>query len=182
MPVGASLEGYLFPDTYRVAKKTPVESLVQKMLRRFEQKFPTSWRDQLQAQGHSVYQVVILASIIEKEVPDDADRAKVADIFWRRLKIGQALQADSTINYLTGKATPSVSAADLAINSPYNTYRYRGLPPGPISNPGESALQAAVYPSSNQYWYFLTTPDGQVIYSKTYAQHVAAKQRYLKSF
>lgn len=178
-PVASTLEGYLFPDTYRVAKGAPVETLIRKMLQRFEQKFLPDWRLAMSRRGYTVYQAVILASIVEREVSADEDRALVADIFWRRLGTGQGLEADSTINYITGKSTPSVSAKDLAINSPYNTYRYKGLPPGPISNPGESALKAVVYPKPNQFWYFLTTPDGKVIYSKTYADHLKAKNKYL---
>ncbi len=175
-----TLEGYLFPDTYRLYRQAALESLVLKMLTNFTQKFAPAWRQQLAAREITLNQAVILASIVEREVQSDEDRAMVADIFWRRLQVGQALQADSTINYVTGKGDPAVSAQDLSLNSPYNTYRYRGLPPGPISNPGESALRAVVYPRQNPYWYFLTTPQSKVIYSKTFAEHTVAKQRYLK--
>lgn len=104
----------------------------------------------------------------------------VADIFYKRLVKGMALQADSTVNYVSGKSVSQASADDLKIDSPYNTYRYKGLPPGPICNPGLSAILAAIYPTPNPYWYFLTTPDGKVIYSKTHDEHVAAKAKYYK--
>jgi len=179
-PAASSLEGYLFPDTYRFYREATVADLVTKMLINFQHKFTPSWLASIKAQQRTVHEVVTLASIVEREVSGQPDRELVADIFWRRLKIGQGLQADSTINYITGKKTASVSLDDLKLNSPYNTYRYRGLPPGPISNPGESALRAVLYPTPNQYWYFLTTPEGKVIYSKTFEEHKAAKQKYLK--
>lgn len=179
-PAKASLEGYLFPDTYRVFCDATVGDLVRKMLVNLGAQFPPAWRTQLKGRGYNPYQGLTLASIVEKEVPGDLDRAMVADIFWRRLVAGQGLEADSTVNYVTGKSTPSLSAADLAINSPYNTYRHRGLPPGPISNPGQSAIRAVVYPQANQYWYFLTTSEGRVIYSKTFAEHQRAKAKYLR--
>jgi len=176
----SSLEGYLFPDTYRVYRDADQTKIIGKMLVNFQNKFSTGWLAELKRRGLTVNQVVTMASIIEKEVPTDGDRAIVADIFWRRLSIGQALQADSTVNYVTGGNAAAVTAADLQVKSPYNTYLHKGLPPGPISNPGSSALQAALFPKANPYWYFLTTPDGQVIYSKTFVEHRAAKQRYLK--
>jgi UPF0755 protein len=180
MPPIASLEGYLFPDTYRQYRDSEPVDLIVKMLRNFGKKFLPNWQKDLSKRGYTTHQAVILASIVEREVPNYEDRALVADIFWRRIEAGRGLEADSTINYITGKKTPSVSAKDLAISSPYNTYRYRGLPPGPISNPGESALKAVIFPTANQYWYFLTTPTGQVIYSRTFEEHKKAKLQYLK--
>jgi len=100
-------------------------------------------------------------------------------LFLRRLEIGMMLQADSTINYVTGKKTPSVSYDDLEIDSPYNTYKVQGLPPGPISNPGMAAIRAVYEPEPNDYFYFLTTPEGEVIYARTFNEHVANKNRYL---
>jgi UPF0755 protein len=179
-PTSASLEGYLFPDTYRIYKNSQPSDLVLKMLINFANKFKTEWREKLMSRGYNVFQAVTLASIVEKEVAHTEDRKLVADIFWRRLAAGRGLEADSTINYITGKNSASASAADLKINSPYNTYRYRGLPPGPICNPGETALEAVANPTPNNYWYFLTTKTGQVIYSRTFEEHKLAKQKYLK--
>ncbi len=175
-----SLEGYLFPDTYRIFKDATVADVVKRMLNNFEKKFLPQWRAEIKNRGLNIHQVVTLASIVEREVKTDPDRAIVADIFWRRFKVGMGLEADSTVNYITGKSLPSVSYNDLSVDSPYNTYKYRGLPPGPISNPGTASLKAVVYPQPNEYWYFLTTPAGQVIYSKTYAEHLQAKWKYLK--
>ncbi len=120
-----------------------------------------------------------VAALAAGDLPEQ-DRALVADLFWRRLKIGMALQADSTVNYITGKNDSVVSLIDLQKDSPYNTYKNKGLPPGPINNPGLSAIRAAIYPKANQYWYFLTTKDGQVIYSRTFEEHVANKRKWLK--
>lgn len=174
-----NLEGYLFPDTYRVYRSASPEDILQRMLETFTQKFQAAWPAQLAGRGQTVSEVVILASIVEREVRTEPDRALVADIFWRRLKAGGRLEADSTINYLTGKNLPAVTSQDLAIDSPYNTYRYSGLPPGPISNPGAASLKAVVAPTSNANWYFLTTPAGEVIYSETFEEHKRAKQKYL---
>lgn len=179
-PSGVDLEGYLFPDTYRFyADATPTD-IVTALLETFDRRVDADLRAAMARQGRTLHETLTLASIVEREVPTPADRRIVADIFWRRLDAGIALQADSTVNYLTGKKTPSISAADRAIQSPYNTYQVRGLPPGPIGNPGLDAVQAATQPTPNSYWYFLTTPDGDVIYSRTFAEHVAAKQKYLR--
>ncbi len=178
-PANASLEGYLFPDTYRVYWQSKPRDLVSKMLDNFVKKFKPEWRLELEKRGYSMWQAVILASIVEKEVAGEEDRRLVADIFWRRFEVGMGLEADSTINYITGKKLPAVSLEDTKLDSLYNTYKYRGLPPGPICNPGETALRAVVYPQNNNYWYFLTTPGGEVIYSKTFEEHKKAKAQYL---
>lgn len=179
-PESATLEGYLFPDTYRFFRKTSADEIIRKMLARFNEQFDVQLRERLRVEGRGVFDVVTMSSIVEREVRTDPDRAMVADIFWRRLAAGIPLQADSTVNYVTGKKTPGISLADRDIDSPWNTYRYRGLPKGPISNPGRAALIAAVNPQPNQYWYFLTTPEGEVIYSKTNDEHAAAKRKYLR--
>jgi UPF0755 protein len=178
-PAGVSLEGYLFPDTYRFYKDATANEVVRRILDNFKQKtegllVPTALHDK------TVHEAVTLASILEDEVREDADRAKVADIMDRRLKAGMALQVDSSVNYVTEKNVPSISSADRAIDSLWNTYKYKGLPPSPIGNPGLSALRAALAPAANAYVYFLTTPNGMVIYSKTLEEHNAAKAKYLK--
>jgi len=176
----ATLEGFLFPDTYRIYYDAKAEEIIQKMLDNFNRKLTIKMREDIKKSGRTIFEVVTLASILEKEVPNKEDQAKVADLFYRRLKVGIPLQADSTVNYITGKKVNRISKEDAKIDSPYNTYKYRGLPPGPISNPGLGAIEAAIYPIKNNYWYFLTTPDGQVIFSKTLEEHNAAKARYLK--
>ncbi len=179
-PRNLDLEGYLFPDTYRVYGNSLPEDIVKKLLDNFGIKLSSELRQEIKRQNKTIHEILTLASIIEKEVSGDQDRKMVADIFYKRLKAGMALQSDATVNYLTGKGTTRPSSNDLQIESLYNTYRYRGLPPGPICNPSLSAIMAAIYPQANSYWYFLTTPDGKVIYSKTYDEHLKAKARYYK--
>ncbi len=179
---GIFLEGYLFPDTYRIYEQSTAADIVEKCLENFARQYVAETakeqRKQMEEQ-YGIHGVVTLASILEREVKGSQDRRMAADIFYRRMKSGMPLQADSTINYITGKSDPSARAADLAIDSPYNTYRHKGLPPGPIGNPGLDALQSAFNPLANPYWFFLTTPDGEVIYSKTFEEHVKNKIKYL---
>lgn len=180
LPENRSLEGYLFPDTYRFFADVTAEEMVQKMLDAFSQKaMPVLSRTSLH--GLSLDEKVILASIIEREVQTANDMKIAAGIFLKRISIGMPLQADSTVNYVTGGSKPAVSLAETKIKSPYNTYQTAGLPPGPISNPGVNALTATIEPTETPYLYFLTAPDGTVIYSKTFAEHVAAKRKYLSS-
>jgi UPF0755 protein len=179
-PNYAGLEGYLFPDTYRISKDASLESVVKKMLDNFDKKLSQDLRDEIKKQGRTIFSVITMASIIEKEVKTYEDRQMVSDIFWRRLRGYMPLQADSTVNYVTGGNAPAVSYADKAVDSPWNTYKNQGLPLGPICNPGLEAIKAAIYPKQNPYLYFLTTPDGQVIYSKTLDEHNKNKAKYLK--
>ena len=179
-PTKMSLEGYLFPDTYRFFYYATVNDIIRKMLNNFDQKLDSELRAAIHAQHKTIFETITMASIIEREVISDKDRAIVSGIFWKRLDIGMPLQADSTINYITGKKTPAVSAEDLKIDSPYNTYKYPGLPPGPISNPGLFAIKAAIYPQSSDYWYFLTDEKGNVHYAEDFESHVRNKNKYLK--
>lgn len=178
-PSGASLEGYIFPDTYFVDGSTSEEGLIRKTLNNFDKKVTQDIRDEIDRQGKTIFEVVTLASIIEREVPEFADKKMIADIFLKRLDAGIGLQSDATVNYVTGKGLAQPSLNDLQVDSPYNTYKYRGLPPGPISNPGIDSIKAVVYPTANDYYYFLTTKDGEVIYSVTYDEHLENKARYL---
>ncbi|MDP2586718.1 MAG: endolytic transglycosylase MltG [Candidatus Komeilibacteria bacterium] len=178
-PASVDLEGYLFPDTYRVFKNSTAQEIIKKMLNNFSQKLTPDLLQEIKRRDKSLFEIITLASIIEKEVRNPDDMRLVADIFYKRLEAGIALQSDATVNYLTGSGRAQSTAEDLKIDSPYNTYKYRGLPPGPISNPGLNAIMAAIYPTPNQYYYFLTTDDGQVIYSKTYDEHLANKRKYL---
>jgi len=178
-PADANLEGYLFPDTYRFYPNSSAADVVGKLLGTFGEKTKEHWTpDQLH--GRSVHEVLTMASILEAEVKDEVDRAKIADILFRRLEVGMPLQVDSSVNYITGKNTPSISGNDKSIDSKWNTYKYKGLPPGPIGNPGLASIRATLSPTPNRFWYFLTAPDGTVIYSKTLDEHNAAKTKYLK--
>lgn len=173
-------EGYLFPDTYQIFTDAPVTDLVAKQKANFEAKVTADLRAEISRQDKKFSDVLIMASIIEAEVPHEADRPIVSDIFWSRLKAGVALQSDATLHYVIGGKNPSLTAAELKIDSPYNTYKYKGLPPTPIGNPGLSAIKAAIYPAKTDYFYFLSTPDGKTIFSRTLAEHNAAKAKYLR--
>ncbi len=178
-PRTASLEGYIFPDTYFVDQATTEEDLIAKTLNNFNRRLNSDLRQEIIRQDRSIFEVVTLASIIEREVPSYADKQMIADIFLKRLAAGIGLQSDATINYITGKGLAQPTQADLDIDSPYNTYKYRGLPPGPIANPGIESIEAVLYPTANDYYYFLTTKDGEVIYSRTYQEHLDNKAKYL---
>lgn len=185
-PKNYGLEGYLFPDTYRVYSDASVEEIVIKMLANFDSKLSVKMRQDIKAQGKTIYEIVIMASLIEKEAPinyadsENKDARLVSDIFWGRLKTGQALQSDATLSYLLSDNNSSHSGSDLEIDSPYNSYKYPGLPPTPICNPGLKALEAAIYPIKTDYNYFLTSRDGKIYYARTYDEHLSNKYKYLK--
>ncbi len=171
------LEGYLFPETYRFFSDASAEDVVGKMLRQMDDEVSPLWFPDSEL---TLHEILTLASMIEREVRTDADRALVADIFLRRLDTGMALQADSTVNYVTGSNTPSVSNKDRQIDSRWNTYLYPGLPPGPIASPGLASITAVVFPEANEYWYFLTDAEGVVHYARTNDEHNANKANYLR--
>lgn len=179
-PTKIGLEGYLFPDTYRVAKNAKPEEVARVMLENFDKKLTAEMRKDIAAQGNTIFDIVRMASIVEKEVPHEEDRPVIAGILWKRLDIGMALQVDSTLNYATGGKNPALTNDELKIDSPYNTYKYRGLPPTPIGNPGLSALRAAIYPQRTAYLYFLSGKDGKTYFGKTLDEHNENKGRYLK--
>ncbi len=179
-PAKVNLEGYLFPDTYRIYKGSKVEDIISRMLENFGKKLTPDLRMEIKKQDKTIFAIVVIASLIEKEVVSDQDRVVVSGILWKRLKAGIPLQVDATINYITGKNTARVSREETKIDSPYNTYKYRGLPKGPIANPGLSAVRAAIYPKSSPYLYYLSGTDGQIIFSGTLEEHNLAKVKYLK--
>jgi len=179
-PQQQGLEGFLFPDTYRVYEKTTAAEIIEKMLDNFNNKFTEQMRQDTIKGQMTIYQIVTLASIIEKEVRTDSDRKIAAGIFYDRLNLGVALQSDATVNYVTGKKLLQPTNEDINVDSLYNTYKYKGLPPGPICNPSLSSLMAAIYPEKSDYFYFLTRPDGSTVFSKTYEEHLANKRKYLQ--
>lgn len=174
-----SLEGYLFPDTYYFFEDVTAEGAVRRMLENFDRKMKPEWREEIARQGKTIFEIITMASIIEREMYGLEARKMVSDIFWKRLEIGMPLQSDASVNYVTGKKTARPSIDDTRVDSPYNTYKYPGLPLGPISNPSSEAIEAAIYPAPNEYYYFLTTPEGEIIYSKDHDEHVRNKQKYL---
>lgn len=185
-PVNVGLEGYLFPDTYRIFKGADAEYLILKMLSNFDRKLTPEFRQEIQKQHKTVFEIVTMASLIENEVVSEEDRAVVSGILWKRLDEGIPLQVDATIAFIKNQQSKNqnnnskISSEDIKINSPYNTYKYRGLPLGPISNPGISAIKAAIYPQDSPYYYYLSTPDGKTIFSKTLDEQNSAKRKYLK--
>lgn len=173
------LEGFLFPDTYRFTKDDGVENIVQKMLDNFEQKIDGNLRAEIKKSGHNLYEIITMASILEKEVKTNEDRKIVAGIFWDRIKRGQPLESCATIAYILGVDKWRYSYADTRTPSPYNTYLNKGLPPTPINNPGLATILAAVDPVDTQYNYFLTDPATEkTIFSKTFEEHSRNKAKY----
>lgn len=178
-PPREGLEGYLFPDTYRIKQQPEPADVVRKLLDNFDAKLTNAMRSDIHKQGRTVFDVVVLASVLEREVLSDADKKNAADVFLKRLQIGMPLQSDATVNYVTGKQDTRPTLQDIEADSPYNTYRYKGLPPGPISNPGLSSLSAAVYPTSNSYYYFLTKDNGEAVFSRNLDEHNLNRAKYL---
>lgn len=180
-PKSADLEGYLFPDTYRISQDATAEEIINKLLSNFDKKLTPALRAEIKRQKKNVYEIITMASLIEKEVRSTEDMKIVSGIFWDRIKNGLALNSCATLAYILGVNKAQYTLADTKVDSPYNTYKYRGLPPGPIANPGLNAITAAIYPTGTDYNYFLSDPKtGQTIYSRTLDEHNANKYKYLK--
>ena len=179
-PKTASLEGYLFPDTYELKIGEETNILVRKMLVNFDEKLTPEIRSRIKSQGKTIFDIVTIASLLEEEVKTLEDKKIVSGILWKRLKIGMRLQVDATIVYALGNNSGKLSYDDLKIDSFYNTYKYAGLPPGPIANPGLDSIMAAIYPQENSYWYYLSAPDGKTYFSQTLEEHNLKKVKYLK--
>ena len=179
-PAEASLEGFLFPDTYRFKKDLKTEEIVKKFLDNFDKKITPELRAEISRQRKSIFEIIILASIIQQESLNEEEMPQIAGVFVKRLQNNMPLESDATINFITGKQDRQPLYEDLKINSPYNTYLNRGLPPGPICNPGLAAIKAAIYPQIGDYFYFLHPLDGLTIFSKTLEEHNKNKAKYLK--
>jgi len=179
-PQNLSLEGYLFPDTYEIEKDSSLEVIVKKMLLNFNIKLTQDLRGEIEKQRKTIFDIIVMASLLEKEVRGVEDKKIVSGILWKRLENYFPLQVDATIAYITSKKTTQISITETKTESPYNTYKYLGLPVGPICNPGIESIKAAIYPESNEYWYYLSTPEGETIFSKTLLEHNIAKAKYLK--
>ncbi|BAL80599.1 hypothetical protein CSE_04730 [Caldisericum exile AZM16c01] len=171
-------EGYLFPDTYNFYEDMQYDAILKKFLDRFNEVVPKNYEELAKKKGLTKEQAIVLASIVEKEAKFDEDRLLVASVFLNRLSIGMPLQADSTILYALGTHKEWLTKEDYQIDSPYNTYRYAGLPPTPICNPGLKSIMAVVEAPKTDYYYFMTTPDGKAIFSKTLAEHEANLRKY----
>jgi UPF0755 protein len=173
-PKANDLEGYLFPDTYTLPRRTTAAQLVERMIGRFRKVLTPEMTGQAAERGMSVRELVTLASLVEKETAKPEERPLVAGVYTNRLRIGMGLQCDPTVIYalmLAGRYDGNIRRADLQIDSPYNTYRYAGLPPGPIAAPGAASLQAAASPADVPYLYFVSRNDGSHVFSATLEEH-----------
>ena len=173
----AGVEGYMYPTTYTVPVGIKARDLVRIMTREFIERWPPEWDVRVAELGMTRHQVVTLASIIEAEVRYRPDRPYVSAVYHNRLKRRMALQADPTINYAYQRRLRRVWEKNLQIRSPYNTYLHPGLPPGPISQPSDSSIYAALDPAPVGFIYFVAQPDGKHVFSETYADHLAAIRR-----
>ena len=181
LPQGATLEGYLFPDTYEVYGNATPEEIVRKMLDNFAKKVDGDFLEDIKGQDKTVFEVVNLAAIVEREVRKEEEMKKVAGVYQNRLDADMKLQSDATITFITKKKDPQPTYEDTRIASPYNTYLHEGLPPAPIGNPGLQAIKAAVDPAEHDYLYFITKLDtGEAVFAETVEEHGENKERYLK--
>ena len=173
-PAAEDLEGYLFPDTYALPRTTTADQLVARMVAGFEKALTPDIRQAAAARGLGIRQLVTLASIVEKETGNASERPLVAAVYSNRLKIGMGLQCDPTVIYAlerAGRYNGNLTRENLMFDSPYNTYRYAGLPPGPIANPGRSSLAAAAHPADVSYLYFVSRNDGTHAFATTLDEH-----------
>jgi UPF0755 protein len=179
---GGSLEGFLFPDSYSMLRQASVNQLLPKILLNFDTQVNNELRTGFSNQGLSLFQAVTLASLVEREAINDEEMPMLASVFFNRLAISQRLASDPTVQYALGYNTEQntwwtnpLSLADLEIDSPYNTYLYPNLPPGPICSPGLSALRAVAFPAQTPYYYFRAACDGSGnhLFAETYEQHLA---------
>jgi UPF0755 protein len=183
IPKNATLEGFLFPDTYLLPAGSPkAADLIKRMLDDFQRRVTPEIRQQMAAQKHSLYDSLIIGSIVEREAKDPAERPLIAGVYWNRVSKGMGLFADPTVQYAVGKPSnwwPQLSTADLKVNSPYNTYARQGLPPSPICNPGLASIQAAAAPRGD-FLYFVAKNDGsgQHAFARTLDEHNANRAKY----
>ncbi|HZG60620.1 MAG TPA: endolytic transglycosylase MltG [Anoxybacillus sp.] len=173
------LEGYLFPATYSFHEEKPsMETIIETMLDKTEEVL-MKYQVEMGEMEFTPHKLLTMASLIEEEATEKTDREKIASVFYNRLRIGMPLQTDPTVLYALGKHKDRVYYKDLKVNSPYNTYIHNGLPPGPIANAGEMSIRAALKPAETDYMYFLATPTGEVIFTKTLEEHNREKAKYI---
>lgn len=180
-PAATDLEGYLFPETYAVPRDTTAAKLVGLMVERFKQLFTDEMQKAAKSLELTPREAVTLAALVEKETAQPSERPIVAAVYLNRLKIGMAMQADPTVIYAlqrAGRYNGNIRRDDLSFDSPYNTYRYPGLPPGPIASPGLASLQAAVAPANVDYLYFVSRNDGSHVFARTLVEHNENVRQY----
>jgi UPF0755 protein len=174
---GPSLEGYLYPDTYFMAVGSDVRRIAGRMVANLRNHLPSDFSDRAAAAGLSVHEALTLASIIEWEAMTRSESRIISSVYHNRLRRGMLLQADPTVSYALDKGPSRLFYSDLKVDSPYNTYMYTGLPPGPINNPSWESIEAAVQPAATNYLYFVARGDGTHSFSTSLADHLAAKQQ-----
>ncbi len=174
----SNLEGYLYPNTYSFFGGVSLPEIVRTLVQQFHRHVDDSLRQRAAALNLSLHQVVTLASIIEGEAVVDSERAVISAVYHNRLRQGILLQADPTIQYIVPGPPRRLLNRHLAIDSPYNTYRYPGLPPGPVNNPGIASIRAALYPAPVKYIYFVARGDGSHVFSRTLEEHLRAKRDF----
>ncbi|MGG0788148.1 endolytic transglycosylase MltG [Peribacillus simplex] len=175
------LEGYLFPATYDFYEEKPtLESIVIEMLKKTEETLQ-AYESQMDKNDYSVHQMLTFASLVEEEATAQVDRGKIASVFYNRIEEGMPLQTDPTVLYAKGSHKSRVYYKDLEVKSPYNTYKNKGLPPGPIANAGTTSIDAVLKPEKTDYLYFLATPEGEVLYSKTLDDHNNKKAEHISN-
>lgn len=172
----SKLEGYLFPATYEFTPSSDPQTVVNTMLEAFNDAFKPEYYERAAQMNKTVDEIITMASIIERETNSDTERAKVAGVFYNRLNSGKKLESCATVQYILGENKSVLSISDTQIDSPYNTYKYSGLPIGPIASPGEDCIKAALYPDETDAFYFLLGNDGKHIFSKTYEEHLKAME------
>ena len=176
------LEGYLFPDTYYILYNTRKEEIINIMVDRFKTVFSEKYRERTKELGLNVNQVITIASLIEREAANDIERSRIAGVIYNRLKKGMLLQVDAAVIYANTKGEKSIDKVyykTLKVKSKYNTYLYKGLPPGPIASPGKASIEAALYPEKNDYLYYVASGNGHV-FSKTYKEHLNNVNKHIK--
>jgi len=177
---GGRLEGYLFPDTYFVqVGDVTAEAFLTRMLENFRKRVLDGLADDLHASSRSTQEIITMASLIEKETRTDDERPTVSGILWKRLDAGMGLGVDAAVRYIVAKPTGAIIASDLGTDSPYNLRKFRGLPPGPIANPGLASIRAALHPEETDYLYYLHDAQGRIHYAKTNEEHNLNRERYL---
>ncbi|WP_432665293.1 endolytic transglycosylase MltG [Wukongibacter baidiensis] len=169
------LEGYLFPDTYEVTKDSSEKDVILIMLNRFDKVFKEEYYERANELNMSIQDIITLASIIEREARVENERPIISGVFYNRLEKEMLLQSCATIQYVLGERKEKLTYKDLEIESSYNTYKNVGLPPAPIASPGESSIKAALYPDDTKYLYFVAKGDGSHVFTKTYKEHLKAK-------
>ena len=172
-----NLEGYLFPDTYAIDPAATSQDIIQQILDNFNQKLTDDLRQAIIKQSRAVAEIITMASILEKEVKTYPDKQMVAGILWKRDANNLPLQVDSSLLYFL--TSPHPDLIDKTVESAYNTYKYAGLPIGPICNPGLESIKAAIYPVTSDYWFYLSAPSGETIFAQTLGQHLINKAKYL---